>query len=169
MKLFNYKNNYKKITLFLMIMFFLMFSFNATLAVGNLSDAFKVDNSSVYGDKDNLDSAAFNMGYNISLSGAQGISTPEGIIAMIIQTILSLVGVIFIILIIYGGFLWMTAGGNDQKIEKAKNILTRAIIGLAVVLLAYAISVFLVSFFVSPVSDLSSVDEGPYGPSFPAY
>lgn len=158
---FIYKIEYKKLALLSFIIIFLFFSFKAVLAVGNLSDAFKVDNSSVYGNKDNLDSAAFNMGYNINLSGIKDATTPEAVIAIVIQAVLSLLGIIFIILMIYGGTLWMFAGGNEQKIDKAKNILKRAIIGLLIVLFAYAISVLLVSIFVS-------VNDDPYGPNYPA-
>ena len=60
-------------------------------------------------------------------------------IGQIITTALSFVGVIFLILMIYGGFLWMTAAGNDEKISKAKNIFRDGIIGIIVVLAAGAI------------------------------
>ena len=65
------------------------------------------------------------------------------LIGTIVGTILSLLGVIFSVLIIYGGFIWMLAGGNEQNVEKAKNILTQAIIGLVIVLMAYAITSFI--------------------------
>ena len=64
------------------------------------------------------------------------------IIALIIRAILTLLGAIFIVLIILGGFRWMTSGGNAQKIEAAKQTLTNAIIGLVIVLAAYAITAF---------------------------
>lgn len=170
---FIYKIGYKKLMLISLIMATLLFSFKIVLATGNLSDAFKVDNKGVYGEKDHLDSAAFNMGYKISLSGPNDATTPETIVSMVIQAVLSLLGVLFIILMIYGGALWMLAGGNDQKIDKAKNILKRATIGLLIVLFAYAISVLLVSIFVS-VDDVSvndvSVDDEPYDPgNYPPY
>jgi len=47
-------------------------------------------------------------------------------------------------LIIYAGFLWMTAGGNPEQVDKAKQWLTNAIIGLAIILAAYAISGFVI-------------------------
>jgi hypothetical protein len=67
----------------------------------------------------------------------------------IIAAILSFVGVIFMVLLVYGGILWMTAGGNDNQVERARKIITESIIGLIVVMLAYAISVFLLSVFVN--------------------
>ena len=65
------------------------------------------------------------------------------IVALIIQAFLGLLGVIFVVLIIYGGYLWMTARGNEQRVEKAKNTLQAAIIGLVIVISAYAITSFI--------------------------
>ncbi len=69
----------------------------------------------------------------------------EEIVANIIQYALSFLGVIFIILIIYAGFLWMTASGDSDKITKAKGILINAIIGVIIVLGAYVITAFIFS------------------------
>ena len=63
-------------------------------------------------------------------------------IGQIIGVALSLLGVIFLILMIYGGFLWMTARGDGGQIDKAKGLMTAAIIGLIIVLSAYAITYF---------------------------
>jgi hypothetical protein len=65
----------------------------------------------------------------------------ETVIA-IIQWILGLLGLVAVIMILIGGFKWMTAGGNEEKIESAKKLLTSAIIGLVIVLLAWAIVIF---------------------------
>jgi len=62
----------------------------------------------------------------------------------IIQWILGLLGLIAVIMILYGGFIWMTAGGNEDKVASAKKIITAAVIGLIVVLLAWAIVTFVV-------------------------
>ncbi|MBI2644641.1 hypothetical protein HYW94_00480 [Candidatus Uhrbacteria bacterium] len=66
------------------------------------------------------------------------------IIASIIQTILGLLGVVFIILIIYSGFLWMTASGNDEKIKTAQGHLRNAVIGVAIVIGAQIVTYFVV-------------------------
>ena len=63
-------------------------------------------------------------------------------IARIIQAFLGLLGVIFIILIITAGHTWMTSGGNEEKITKAKETIRRAIIGLIIVIGAYSITWF---------------------------
>jgi amino acid transporter len=59
-----------------------------------------------------------------------------------IKAFLSLLGVIFIILMVLAGYNWMTAAGDEQKVEKAKETIKRAIIGLVIVLGAFAITQF---------------------------
>jgi hypothetical protein len=71
----------------------------------------------------------------------------ESSIGSVIQTIISFIGVIFVVLLVYGGILWMTARGNDQQVEKAKSIIVQSIIGLFIVVSAYSISVLVISAF----------------------
>ncbi len=68
-------------------------------------------------------------------------------IGQIIQIVLSLLGVIFMVLLIFGGIQWMTAGGNDEQVKKAKSVIVRSIIGLIIILLAYIISIFVITAF----------------------
>lgn len=77
------------------------------------------------------------------------ISSPDlyDIISQIISTALSFIGLIFIVLIIYSGITWMTAGGDESNVTKAKKILKQSIIGLIVVLAAYIISYFIIELF----------------------
>lgn len=58
----------------------------------------------------------------------------------IINPALGFLGVIFLLLMLYAGFLWMTSGGNSDQVDKAKRILTSAVIGTVIVLAAYAIT-----------------------------
>ena len=62
------------------------------------------------------------------------------VVASLVQIVLGFVGIIFVILIIWGGLEWMTSGGNEQKIESAKNRIKNATIGLVLVVLAYTIA-----------------------------
>ncbi len=73
--------------------------------------------------------------------------TLEPLLGDIILIILSLIGIVFVIFIIYAGYLWMTASGNEQKVDKSKEILRQAIIGLIVVFGAYAIAYFVIQVF----------------------
>lgn len=78
-------------------------------------------------------------------------------ISTIIKAALSLVGTIFLILSVYAGILWMTASGNEEKVEKAKQIVTQAVIGLAITLSAYAITAFVTTKLnTSPSSPVST-------------
>ncbi len=68
-------------------------------------------------------------------------------IGFIINIFLGLLGVVFLILFIYAGFIWMTAGGDDKKVEAAKRVLINATIGLVIVLAAYGITTFILNYF----------------------
>lgn len=61
-----------------------------------------------------------------------------------IRIFLGLLGVIFAVLMVYGGYSWMTSYGNTQKVDKAKELIVDAVIGLIIVLAAYAITGFVV-------------------------
>lgn len=65
------------------------------------------------------------------------------IIAKIIRVFLGLLGIIAVSIIIYGGFIWMTARGDPKKIDQAKSILTSGVIGLVIILSSFAIVQFI--------------------------
>jgi hypothetical protein len=82
-------------------------------------------------------------------SGGKGMGTtqamdPRVTAVLIIRSLLKLVGLIVFCLIMYAGFLWMTAAGDEGKIDTAKTILRNAIIGLAIVIMAYSITIFVI-------------------------
>lgn len=81
--------------------------------------------------------------------GDTGESQLTQMIARIINVLLSVLGVIFFLLVLYGGFLWMTSAGNEEKVKKAKTILTDSVIGLIILLAAYAISRFVIEALIS--------------------
>ena len=63
-------------------------------------------------------------------------------VVSIIRMLMGMLGMLAVVLMIYSGFTWMTAGGNEEKIGKAKKLLFYCAIGLAVILSAYAITSF---------------------------
>lgn len=63
-------------------------------------------------------------------------------ILSIIRLALGLMTLIAVVLIIYGGFVWLTAAGNEENVDKAKRIISAAVIGLIIILLAWAIVIF---------------------------
>jgi len=72
-------------------------------------------------------------------------TTISEIIGTAVSAFLALLGVIFLVLMLYAGYHWMTARGEEEKVEKAKDTITRAIIGLIIVVGAYAIWAFIFS------------------------
>lgn len=67
------------------------------------------------------------------------------ITADIIKAVLDVLGIILVGLIIYAGYKWMTAGGNEEPIREAKSLLLAAVIGLIIVLAAWGITNFVIS------------------------
>lgn len=76
--------------------------------------------------------------------GAATETTLAENIGNVIKIILSLTGVIFTGLMVYAGFLWMTAKGEESKVESAQEIIKAAIIGLVITLGAYSVTEFVV-------------------------
>lgn len=65
-------------------------------------------------------------------------------IGQLIRVALTFLGVVAVVIILLGGFKWMTAGGNDEKVSEAKRLIIAGIIGLAIILSAYAIASFVI-------------------------
>lgn len=65
-------------------------------------------------------------------------------IGNMIRTLLAATGIIFLIITVYAGILYMTAQGDESKVKKGKSMLTSAVIGLIIVVGAYAITRYVV-------------------------
>ncbi len=76
-------------------------------------------------------------------AGLSDAELPE-VIGTLINVFLSILGIIFLVLVLYAGFLWMTAAGSPDKVTKAKTLLAQAIIGMILILASFAISNFVV-------------------------
>lgn len=63
----------------------------------------------------------------------------------IVRIIVGFLGIITVLIILAGGLKWMTSGGNEEKIGEAKKLIASGVIGLVIVLAAYAIANFVVS------------------------
>ncbi len=79
---------------------------------------------------------------NIGGSIGLGTSDLKTTVINIIKWVLGILALVAVTLVIYGGFTWMTAAGNDERIDKGKKIISAAIVGLIVVILAWAIVIF---------------------------
>ena len=90
---------------------------------------------------------------NIGLSDTD----PRDVVANVIKVVLGFLGTIAVVLIIVAGFQWMTAAGSEDKIAKAKKIMTAAVIGLVIVLMAYALSTFVINAIISATNPSTAV------------
>jgi hypothetical protein len=90
-----------------------------------------------------------NVGQTVNLAGGDLRVT----IANIIRVFLGFLGIVFLCVILYGGFMYMTAGGTDQKIDTAKKILINGTIGLVIIMASFAIT----SFVIGALSDATGI------------
>ena len=77
-------------------------------------------------------------GYNTT--STKGL--PE-IIGSVIAAFAGLLGTVFMVLMLYGGWLWFTSQGDTKQVQKAKDVIINSVIGLAIILTAYAITNFI--------------------------
>ncbi|OGG86578.1 hypothetical protein A3B87_02005 [Candidatus Kuenenbacteria bacterium RIFCSPHIGHO2_02_FULL_39_13] len=114
---------YLKILLVILVVFLISGFLGYQAEAGKLGDAILL----------NLDSAS---------GGLQGMDITK-IIVLLIKGALQLLVLIFLIIIIIAGFRWMTAGGNEETVAKAKKHIANAIIGVVIVIMSYAITAFI--------------------------
>ena len=88
-------------------------------------------------------------GYQTSVNQRTYLATVAG---RIVQIFISLLGILFISYTLYGGYLWLTAAGNEEKVTKAKSTIRSGIIGLIVILGAAAIYFFIRGFLIGELS-----------------
>lgn len=106
-------------------------SFVVALLLVNLAAASNAVAGSIFGRMDNV---AKTGGYE----QVDEFSLAK-LIGQAVSVFLGLLGVIFVVLVVFAGYNWMTAGGDSAKVEKAKDTLWRAVIGLVITVGAYAI------------------------------
>ena len=112
--------------------------FTLLFLIAVLSVPFFVFGAGLNEARNNLNTAAGSTaaGYNTNTNN------PVAIVGSIIGAVLGLLGVVFLALMVWAGFNWMTAGGDKSKVETAQGTIQRAIIGLIVIASAYALSSF---------------------------
>lgn len=66
-------------------------------------------------------------------------------ITSIIRVALGFLGIIAVVIILLGGFKWMTAAGDDKKITEAKKLIYSGLVGLVIILSAFAIASFVIT------------------------
>ncbi|MBI4592059.1 VWA domain-containing protein [Candidatus Uhrbacteria bacterium] len=102
-----------------------------------------------------------------SFAEAAGLSTDVDLSVMIvrlIRTAISFVGIVAVVFMLYGGFMWMTAGGNADRLKTAKKIILNSIIGIVLVLASFTIVQFILGALVDATTpDITSDSDGPEG------
>jgi hypothetical protein len=97
---------------------------------------------------------------------AYGESTPQDIritVMKIVNVVLQFLSVIFLILILISGYQWMTAGGNEEQVTKAKKNLSNAVIGLVIILASWSIAYFILRRMVAIVNnEMNYLNPYPY-------
>lgn len=117
----------KKFKLFftLLLVIGALFGLQAVLAASAPSDIFGINP----------------VGQNIGLGGED----IRLVIARIIRIFLGILGIIAIGITLYGGFVYMTSGGNEEKIAQARKIIVNGVIGIVIILSAFAIASFIIN------------------------
>jgi hypothetical protein len=67
------------------------------------------------------------------------------IVGNLIRIFIGMLGIVFLLLTVYAGFLYLTARGDSDKVEHAKETLQRGVIGLVIISAAYAIASFVIN------------------------
>ncbi len=94
-------------------------------------------------DEGPISSEALDTSKPVTLDNPLGkTTTPEVLMGNIIQAILGIVGSIALVMVIYGGFIWMTAAGNQEKVTKGRDVLVWAAVGLFIIFSSYALVKF---------------------------
>ncbi len=115
-------------TILLLLFTFSFFSPNESLAIDKFNESLK--------------ETSVQSGHSTGGNPAREKDRLYVMISEVVRVALSLLGIIFLLIIIYAGFIWMMARGNEQEVERAKKFIQNSIIGLIIVLSAYAITSF---------------------------
>jgi hypothetical protein len=84
-------------------------------------------------------------GVNYGTGAGLGTRDVRATIATIINIALGILGIVALVIILIGGFKWMTAGGNEENVEGGKKAIGQGIVGLIVIFVAFAITKFVFS------------------------
>ena len=84
---------------------------------------------------------------NFANETSLGNADLTSVIGRVVKIAISFLGLIAVLIILGAGFMWMTSGGNEEKIKKAKKLMVAGIVGLIIVILSYSIASFVLARF----------------------
>lgn len=128
-----YSLRFKK-TLCFLSLFFVVF--------GNLL-VWQIQTASSQTSLNMLKNSAVGAGYSATTNENSAAAT----VGSVINVFLSILGVVFLVLVVYAGFLWMTAGGEEEKIKQAQKYIKNGLFGLLIIMSSFAISKFVFTYF----------------------
>lgn len=121
--------------IFIVIIFLFSFAFFSNVPLASADDLWKKQIG--MGTQDGVGGA-----FGETVSSRDDVQDLRLVISKYINIFLGFLGIVFLILIIYAGILWLSAQGNSDNVSKARSLLFTGIIGLAVILSAFAIASF---------------------------
>ena len=89
-----------------------------------------------------LQAQAVDLGINYARNLGLAEADPRDAVVDLISLLMTFLGLIAIVIMLYGGFVWMTAAGNEERVSKAKKIIASGVIGLIVILSSFLIISF---------------------------
>ena len=105
--------------------------------------------------------AGLDLGVEYAAQIGLGTSDLRSTVANVINIALGFLGILAVSIILYGGFVYMTAAGEEEKVTRAKNIITQGAIGLGIILSAFAITAFVFNVLLG--GTLGTGNGGPQG------
>lgn len=87
-------------------------------------------------------------GLNYATASGLGTRDIREVIFLIINILLGFLGVVAVLIVMYGGFVWMTSAGDPNKIDRAKQIMVNGAIGLIIIFASYSLAAFIIRLFV---------------------
>ena len=99
--------------------------------------------------------------FNQTFSAADAVRTPTQVVGFVIKTMLAFVSVVFVVLVLYAGFTWMTARGNDEALTTAIGTLQTAIVGLVITMAAYVLAYFIFNVVLEATTGSSILIQAP--------
>ena len=94
-----------------------------------------------------------NLGLEYGTSIGLGTQDIRTTIANILNVAMGLLGIIAVVIILWGGFQWMVSGGDDTKVKNAKNRIIQGVVGLVIIITAYAIANFVITSLLQATSN----------------
>ena len=86
---------------------------------------------------------------NVDVGLTANDTSPVTLVTDLVKIVLGLMGLVAVIIVLYAGFIWMTAQGDEDKVKKAKDMLKNGVIGLIIIVLAYTLASWASEFAVS--------------------